>query len=319
MDLKTALKSCIDLAANGGGEITIPGPDYFTNQCFMHAVSLLSATRLAWTPRTSVVLHIPEGQPKHMPNWLGVEQPTRADGRRGAPKSARRIELEALQPGDTKSFPIETPSDAQTVRTTITAIQRQTGHQYKSNYDPSTRSITVTCLDRDQDAPRRQRSSMSLSGMRVGQIVFIEDTTLAKVKRACAAHQKPGTRLQAQESTYDYAIEVCCLPDTARVPRAISESIANARIQRVFEQEGVEFIYRESDGSAKSYPAGSIALDGHEFFSGQLDDVLQLLQPGETALFGGIPESKLKAAAEFWRKERNLKAIRVNGYKVTAE
>lgn len=232
--------------------------------------------------------------------------------KRGRKVGVERQKMEALTPGECVTFALEGKS-LDSINQKIHAVQRANpGLKLKRAYDKASNTVTVTRTDGVDFAPEAARRATKynvLRDMQPGDVIFVEDrSTIAQVRSACAYHNqaRKDVVLRPIESAYDDAIEVHCMPvdgkssETVKARRAIKKRL----IDRVFIKEGVIL----PDGSTPGSTDGS-TYEGCEFYNCQIDDILDILPPGQTIKVGGTPEAAIKQRAKLWAEIRGLHTV----------
>lgn len=246
----------------------------------------------------------------------------------GAPKGELRLSLEAMKPGESKTFSTTSHSMANIYRQ-IANVQESLGVVFTRTVDKASQAVKVTRvdglpMDSYQAAPRGRPPRFDFSHLGIGDVMFIEDPTasLRVVREASLVYRRrTGQRHRVTESSYDHAIEVQRLHDNSNIiDFDCDRLLAQARVDRVLRLEGIFFTNSTHTGSADGSGIGSTPnYDGAELFAGQIDDILQILPPGQTVTIGGVPLTKLQSRADYWRKRRDLAKAVVQGMTVRFE
>ena len=232
--------------------------------------------------------------------------------KRGRKMGVEREKMAALQPGECVTFALEGRT-LDSLNQKIHAVQRgNPGLKLMRAYDKASNTVTITRIDGLEFAPKAARRATKynlLGNMQPGEVIFIEDgSTMTQARSACAYHNqsRKDVILRPIESGYDDAVEVHCIPteaSTVSINKA-RQAIKKRLIERVFIKEGVIL----PDGSTPGSTDGS-TYEGREFFRCQLDDILEILPPGQTVKIGGTPPLEITQHAKHWAATRRLKAV----------
>lgn len=256
-------------------------------------------------------------------NFVADVRPIQQDTtpkQRGRSAGPERKAIEALQPGQSVTINLSTMS-LESVDQKINAVQRNLAVTLTRHYDSGTKTVTVTRIDQAPggDAPddlryksRGRAPKYHMQAMKPGDVLFVEGgVDLRTMRTTCTYHSKSRTNVEfkAVESDYDGAIEIHCLPRTtnAAAVEAARRSIKKQRIARVLDNE----VIFKPDGSAFGSTSGSgpTSYGGVRFFTSMIDDVLDVVSPGESVHFPGVQPAKLAARAKHWATVRSLQAF----------